>query len=153
MGMDSEPETLTLEYDEWRDLLAAASVLDLIHGGYFRARPREIEFYCGPENAPSGWRPGSAEDEGPETRVTVGVAELVGPIGADGVEIRLRVTNWSALRELRAALARGAYLNRPEQFTRDEEAALRGRPEEWDWLRLQFRKLRDHAAGSILTNT
>jgi hypothetical protein len=148
--MDSEPDTLTLHYDEWRDLLAAASVLDLMHGGYFRARTREIEFYCGPENAPPGWRFGFAGSNPEQARAAVGVAELLRPLGADGVEIRLRVANWNALREVHSARSRGEYQDRPEELARDEEEALRGRPEEWEWLRRQFRKLREHAAGSLL---
>ena len=148
--MDSDPDILTLHYEEWRELLAAASVLDLIHGGYFRARIREIEFYCGPENAPPGWRSGFGEGTPESARAAVGVAELVRPIGTEGVEIRLRVANWSALREIHSARSRGEYRDRPEQLSRDEEEALRGRPEEWEWLRRRFRTLREHAAGSLL---
>lgn len=148
--MANDANTLVLEYAEWQELVAAAATLDLVHGGYFRARLREIEFYCGPDNAPIGWRSGFTQGTPENARAVVGIAELVQPVVEDAVQVRLRITNWSALGEIAAAKARGEYEDRTEQFVEDENAALRGRPVEWEWLRRQFRKLREQASGSFL---
>lgn len=113
-------------------MLAAAAVLDLIHGGYYRARPGAILFYCGPENAPKGWNAGFREGSPDLPRGAVGTAEALGwDERGDTVTVRLRVTDWRA-------------------FVLDQESAPRGRTEEQAWLQAEFERLRNHALGRAL---
>lgn len=145
-----EIDLIALPDGEWREMLAAASELDLVHGGYFRARPRAIFFYAGPDNAPAGWS-GPFADGSPEApRAAVGQAEVIGHKDPDGLTVRLTVSNWRAMRAVKEAYERGEYRGRFEQFVMDQETALRGREEDRAWLRVQFRRLQSHAAGSLV---
>lgn len=148
--MDDEIDLVSLPRDDWSEMLASAAVLDLVHGGYYRARSAIIQFYCGPEDVPEGWA-GDFPDGSPELpRALVGEAEG-SAFEADGsVTIRLRVSNWGAVRRLKEAYDRGDYRGRFQQFVLDQEAALRGRSEDRAWLKRQFRKLRAHAAGTLI---
>lgn len=129
-------------------MLAAAAVLDLVHGGYFRARPTAIQFYAGPENAPEDWL-GEFPDEEPP-RVLVGEAEVDAAAQANEITVRLTVSNWAAVRSVKLAWERGEYRDRFERYVLDQEAALRGRPEDRAWLRAQFQRLRRHALGALI---
>lgn len=131
-------------------MLAAAAVLDLVHGGYFRAQATGIRFFASPENAPEGWS-GEFPDGSPELpRALVGEAEVVGEASENEVIVRLRVSNWAAVRAVKQAFDRGDYRGRFQDFVLDQEAALRGRPEDRTWLREQFDRLRAHARGAII---
>jgi hypothetical protein len=147
----SEIDLIELPGEEWREILASASVLDLVHGGYTRARQREVLFYCGPDNAPEGWSGGYPEGSPEHPRAAVGAAEVVHYEEAnDQFTIRLTVSNWSAARDVNRAFARGEYGERFQDFVLDQEAALRGGPAERRWLREQFQRLRRHSAGGLL---
>ena len=131
-------------------MLASAAVLDLIHGGYFRARPSGIQVYCSPENAPVGWA-GAFPDGSPEVpRALVGQAEVVGEASENLVIVRLVVSNWGAVRAVKQAFERGEYKGRFQQFVLDQEAALRGRPEDREWLHDQVVRLRTHSSGRLI---
>lgn len=128
---------------------AAASGLDLIHGGYFRARPASILFYAGPDNAPAGWPYGFPDGAPEAARARVGEAEVVGPEGPNELTVRLTVSNWAALRAVNAADP-GDHPGSYRERVMAQEAAFRGRTEDRAWLREQFRKLRAHAAGKLV---
>lgn len=148
--MSAEADRIELERDEWDDLLAAAATLDLVHGGYFRARGSTIQFYCCPENAPEGWSDGFPDGSPDLPRALVGEAQATVEPEARRVSVRLLVSNWSAVRAVKQRYDRGEYRGRFERFIQDQESALRGREEDRAWLREQFRRLRGHAAGRIL---
>ena len=148
--MTREIDIVALPAGEWRDILASAAELDLIHGGYFRARGAEIVFYCSPENAPDGW-PASYPDGSPELpRAAVGTAELVEAGRGDIVNVRLLVSNWAAVRAVKQAHDRGEFTGRFQEYVLAQEAALRGRPEDRAWLTEQWERLRSHAAGTLV---
>jgi hypothetical protein len=131
-------------------MLASAAVLDLVHGGYFRARPTGIQVYCSPENAPPAW-PGAFPDGSPELpRALVGQAEVAGEASENLVIVRLVVSNWGAVRAVKQAFERGEYRGRFQDFVLDQEAALRGRPEDRQWLRAQVERLRTHSSGRLI---
>lgn len=123
------PDVLLLEADEWAAVLDSAATLDLVRGGYYRARGGRILLYCDPENAPAGWQWGFADGSPELPRALVGVAEAAepGPV----VQVTLRVENWAALR------AGGTE-------------SLAGGPAEREWLRRRFALLRAHAAGTLV---
>jgi hypothetical protein len=150
--MSSEIDQAILPSDDWREMLASAAVLDLVHGGYYRARPTSIRFYASPENAPEGWTGGFAEGTPELPRALVGEAEVAGEASENEVIVRLRVSNWTAVRAVKQAFDRGEYRGRFQDFVLDQEAALRGRPEDRTWLRAEFERLRAHARGSLLGN-
>jgi hypothetical protein len=145
-----EIDLVTLPAEEWREMLAAASELDLIHGGYFRARAGAILFYCSPEGAPSGWDQGFPDGSPDVPRAYVGEAEVFEHDDALGVTVRLRVSNWAAARAVKQAYDRGEYRGRFAEFVRAQEEALRGRPAHRAWLSEQFHRLRSHASGKLL---
>jgi hypothetical protein len=146
----SEIDLVTLPSEEWRDMLAAAAVLDLVHGGYYRARPLAVLFYCGPDNAPEVWD-SEFPDGSPEVpRSLVGQAEVAGPAGENEVTVQLTVTNWRAARAVKQAYERGEFRDRFQEYILAQEAALRGRPEHRAWLHRQFQRLRTHANGAVV---
>ena len=130
-------------------MLETAAELDLVRGGYFRARPNSILFFCDPDNAPVGW--GGAFGEGtPEApRALVGEAE-VNASAEDDVEVRLVVSNWGAMKTVKQAYDRGAYRGRWIEFLVDQETAFRGRNEDREWLRRRFERLRAHGRGGLV---
>jgi len=149
--MHPEIDLITLQGEEWRELLASAAVLDVVHGGYFRARRDAILFFCGPENAPEGWGGGFPEGSPGIPRATVGAAEVVHYEEAnDKFTVRLSVSNWAAARDVIRAQERGEYGERHEEFVLAQEAALRGGDPERGWLRRQFERLRRHSDGGLL---
>jgi hypothetical protein len=148
--MEAEADLVRLSFEEWRDLLAAAVELDLVHGGFFRARGEGIQFFAGPEDAPAGWSAPFGEGSPELPRALVGEAEVLERDGENGVTVRLRVSNWSAARAVKEAYDRGEYRGRFQQYVMAQEAALRGRPEDRAWLRRQVERLRDHAAGMLV---
>lgn len=129
----------------------AAAELDLVRGGYFRARPQSILFYCDPENAPEGWSGPFGEGSPEAPRALIGEAEAEGLDAENQRVVRLVVSNWRAMRGVKDAYDRGEYQGRWTQFLLDQESAFRGRPEEREWLRGRFERLRIHAAGQILS--
>lgn len=150
MDEATEIDLVTVSPEEWRDALAAAAELDLVHGGYFRARDSRIQFYCSPDNAPEGWS-GSFGEGSPETpRALVGEAEVASRDEANGVTVRLRVSNWGAVRSVKQAYDQGEFRGRFHEYVMAQEAALRGRPEDRRWLRKQFARLRGHASGKLV---
>lgn len=150
--MSSEIDLVTLSSEEWREMLASAAVLDLVHGGYYRARPTAILFFCSPENAPDGW-PGEFTDGSPDLpRAQVGEVEVAGEVSENLLSVRLIVSNWAAVRAVKQAFDRGEYQGRFQQFVLDQEAALRGRSEDRLWLRAQFERLRSHSRGALISN-
>jgi len=70
--VDREIDLLTVSEEDWAAMLAAASELDLVHGGYFRARQAGILFYASPENAPEDWGAAFAEGSPEVPRALVG---------------------------------------------------------------------------------
>lgn len=148
--MSEGVDLIHLSPDEWQAVKAAAAELDLVHGGYFRTRPNGVLFFCGPENAPPGWSQGFPEGSPDLPRAAVGAAEVVEVGPDDELTIRLRVSNWGAMRDVKHAYDQGAYRGRHEEFIRAQEAALRGRPEERAWLHGQFQRLKSHASGTVL---
>lgn len=133
-------------------MLASAAVLDLVHGGYYRARPTAILFFCSPENAPEGWD-GEFSDGSPGLpRAQVGQVEVVGEVTEDLISVRLVVSNWAAVRAVKQAFDRGEYRGRFQEFILDQEAALRGRTEDRQWLRQQFERLRAHSRGALIAD-
>lgn len=133
-------------------MLASAAVLDLVHGGYFRARPTAILFFCSPENAPLGWL-GEFPDGSPELpRALVGEVEVAGEVSENLICVRLVVSNWAAVRAVKQAFDRGDYQGRFQDFVLDQEAALRGRAEDRQWLRAQFERLRAHSRGALIAD-
>jgi hypothetical protein len=148
-----EIDQLVLPSEEWREMLASAAVLDLVHGGYYRARPTAILFFSSPENAPEGW-PGEFPDGSPELpRALVGEVEVVGEAAENLVRVRLRVSNWAAVRAVKQAFDRGEYRGRFQDFVLDQESALRGRAEDRQWLRVQFDRLRAHSRGALIAGS
>jgi hypothetical protein len=124
----------TVTPDEWQEALGAAAELDLVHGGYFRVRPTGIQVFAGPDNAPPGWEHGF-QDGSPELpRALVGEITVADWEAEDRVTLRLEVTNWAAVRS----------------SLPDAGAALRGRPEDRDWLFAQWERLRSHSRGSLV---
>lgn len=149
--MQAEVDLVTLPLDEWAEMRRAAAELDLVRGGYFRARPQGVLFYCDPANAPEGWTGGFAEGTPEAPRALVGEAEAVGLEGDDHIVLRLLVSNWQAMRSVKEAYDRGEYRGRWAQFHLDQESAFRGNPEEREWLRTRFERLRQYAAGLLLS--
>lgn len=145
--MYPEIDLLTLAPEEWGAMRSAAAELDLVRGGYFRLRGESIFFYCDPDNAPEGWS-GEFVDDPP--RALVGEAEVNGANSAGDLEVQLLVSNWDAMREVKQAYDRGDYKGRYFEFLAAQEAAFRGREQDREWLRRQFRRLQSHAAGSLL---
>ena len=143
-------DLLTVSAEEWAAMLAAASELDLVHGGYFRAREAGILFYAAPDNAPEGWGGAFAEGSPEVPRALVGEAEVAGRDEENGVTVRLRVSNWAAVRAVKQAYDRGEFRGRFQEYVLAQEAALRGRPEDRAWLRRQVLRLRDHATGRLV---
>lgn len=154
MDEASEIDLVTLSPEEWQEALAAAAELDLIYGGHFRARDAGILFFGSPNNAPEGWT-GPFEEGSPEMpRALVGEAEVAGRDEGNEVTVRLRVSNWGAVRDVKQAYDQGEF-GRPlgdrfQEYVMAQEAALRGRPEDRRWLRRQFTRLRSHAAGKLV---
>lgn len=146
--MEPEIDLETLPAEEWREILASAAELDLVHGGYFRVRPGSLQFFAGPENAPHDW-PEPFPDEEP-ARVLVGEAEVQVSDRENEVTVRLAVSNWAAVRGVKQRFQRGEYRDRFAEYVRDQESALRGRPADRQWLREQFRRLRRFACGSLV---
>jgi hypothetical protein len=147
--MDGEIDLVRLPAEEWGEMLAAAAVLDLVHGGYFRARPTGVLFYCSPENQPEGWAQGFPDGSPEMPRALAGEAE-VEETEAGEVTVRLTVSNWAAVRAVKQAYDRGEFRDRFQEYVMAQEAALRGRSEDRAWLREQFRRLRVHAAGTLV---
>jgi hypothetical protein len=148
--MSEEIDLLELPREEWHEMLRAAAELDLVHGGYFRIRTTGVLFYCDPDDAPPGWS-GPYNDGSPGMpRALVGEAEVHGQSGTNAVVVRLLVSNWSAMRVVKDAYERGDFRGRYTEFLVAQESAFRGRPEDREWLRIQFQKLRVHAAGSLI---
>jgi hypothetical protein len=148
--VSEEIDLISIPREEWQEALQSASELDLVHGGYFRVRPSGLLFYCGPDNAPPGWD-GPYNDGSPELpRALVGEAEVHGAGGANQVVVRLLVSNWPAMRTVKDAYERGEFRGRYSEFLVAQERAFRGRPEDREWLRAQFSKLRAHAAGALI---
>jgi hypothetical protein len=143
-------EFVVLPSEEWREMLAAAAVLDLVHGGYFRAQPCSIRFYCGPENAPEGWSARFPDGSPDLPRALVGEAEGMPAEEENQILVRLIVSNWHAMRRVKAAYDRGEFRDGFQEYVLAQESALRGRPEERFWLRAQFDRLRAHATGAVL---
>ena len=131
-------------------MLAAASELDLVHGGYFRARPSLIQFYGSPENAPDGWSDGFPDGSPDTPRALVGQAEAARGENEDEVVVRLTVSNWQAVRDVKRAFERGDYRGRFQEYVMAQESALRGRKADRRWLREQLERLRAHAGGALL---
>jgi hypothetical protein len=152
MSSDVTPEIdlVTLSADEWDALRAAAAELDLVRGGYYRARPGAILCYAGPENAPEGWASGFPDGSPELPRAHVGAAELVDAGDLDRVLLRLTVANWAAARSVQGVGEAAETAIGYRAFVLAQEAALRGRPEERAWLRRQFERLRRHAAGGLV---
>lgn len=148
--MQGEVDLVTLPLDEWSEMRSAAAELDLVRGGYFRARPGGIQFFCDPENAPEGWTGKFAEGTPEAPRALVGEAEAVGLQGEDEIVVRLLVSNWNAMRTVKDAYDRGEYRGRWTQFQVDQESAFRGNPQERAWLRARFQRLRQHSTGHVL---
>lgn len=148
--MELEIDLIELPSEEWREMLAAASVLDLVHGGYFRARSRSILFFCGPESAPADWSAGFPEGSPDLPRALVGQAEVVGPAEPNGVSVRLTVSNWNAVRDVKQAFDRGQFRGNFQDYVLAQESALRGRLEERRWLRAQWERLRTHTSGRLV---
>jgi len=133
-------------------MLATAAVLDLVHGGYYRARPTAILFFCSPENAPEGW-PGEYPDGSPDLpRALVGEVEVAGEVSEKLISVRLVVSNWAAVRAVKQAFDQGEYLGRFQEFVMAQEAALRGRSEDRLWLHAQFDRLRAHSRGALIAD-
>ena len=150
--MTPEIDLVTLTSEEWREMLATASVLDLVHGGYYRARPTTILFFCSPETAPNGW-PGEYPDGSPDLpRALVGEVEVAGEVSENLISVRLVVSNWAAVRAVKQAFDRGEYRERFQEFVMDQEAALRGRAEDRLWLHAQFERLRAHSRGALIAD-
>jgi hypothetical protein len=150
--MSSEIDQLVLSSEEWREMLASAAVLDLVYGGYYRAQPRSIRFYAGPDNAPEEWAGGWPDGSPGLARALVGEAELLEEASEDDVVIRLRVSNWAAVRDVKLAFDRGEYRGRFEAFVMAQEAALRGRCQDRAWLRREFHRLRSHSRGTLIND-
>jgi len=148
--MSDEIDLITLPSEEWREMLASAAVLDLVHGGYYRAQPRSIRFYASPDNAPDDWAGGWPDGSPGLARALVGDAELVEEASESDVLIRLRVSNWAAVRSVKLAFDRGEYSGRFQEFVLAQETALRGRPQDRAWLRSEFRRLRSHTRGTLI---
>lgn len=127
----------------------AAAELDLVHGGYFRVRPRSVLFYCDPENAPAGWEAPFAEGTPEAPRALVGEAEVRESAGST-LEVCLVVSNWGAMKAVKRAYDRGEYRGRWSEFVMDQETAFRGREADREWLRERFARLRAHASGNVL---
>lgn len=147
--MQAEIDLVTLSQEEWMEMRRSAAELDLIHGGYFRARPRSILFYCDPENAPESWRGPFTEGTPEAPRALVGEAEVLDGF-PDTVEVRLVVSNWAAMKAVKDAYDRGEYRGRWSDFVMDQETAFRGREADREWLRVRFARLRGHALGNAL---
>jgi len=64
--------------------------------------------------------------------------------------VRLRVSNWAAVRAVKQAYDRGEFRGRFQEYVLAQEEALRGRPEDRAWLRRQVIRLRDHATGRLV---
>jgi hypothetical protein len=148
--MSPEIDQLTLPAEDWRSMLAAASELDLVHGGYFRARPAEIQFFAGPDNAPEGWNEKFTDGSPDVPRALVGRAEAAFGEDLDHPVIRLVVSNWSAMRAVKQAYDRGEYRGRFQDYVLAQEGALRGRAEDRAWLCEQFHRLLAHANGKLV---
>lgn len=131
-------------------MLASAAVLDLVHGGYYRAQPRSIRFYAGPDNAPDGWAGGWTDGSPGLARALVGEAEVLEEASESDLCVRLRVSNWGAVRDVKQAFDRGEYRGRFDAFVMAQEAALRGRAEDREWLRREFARLRSHTRGALI---
>jgi hypothetical protein len=154
MDEASEIDLVTLSPDEWQEVLAAAAELDLIPGGHFRARDSRLLFYGSPDNAPEGWT-GPFNEGSPEMpRALVGEAEVAARDEENGVTVRLRVSNWGAVRGVKQAYDQGEFGcplgDRFQEYVMAQEAALRGRTEDRRWLKRQFARLRSHAAGKLV---
>ncbi len=149
--VEPEIDLVTLSSGEWRVLLQAAAELDLVHGGYYRSRPGAVLFFAGPDNSPVGWSRDYPDGSPHLPRAAVGQADLYGFEGTETVTVRLSVSNWGAMRAVKQAYDRGEYRGRFEQFLRDQEAALRGRPEDRRWVREQFHRLRAYAHGTLIS--
>lgn len=145
-----DEDRLELTDGEWSEIKQAAVELDLVHGGYFRVRTRSILFFCSPENAPEGWSSEFPDGSPDLPRAVVGQVEVAGPSGEDHLVVQFRVSNWTAMRDVKAAFQRGEYRGRFQEYVQAQEDALRGRREDREWLRRQFNRLRTHANGSLL---
>lgn len=150
--MEPEIDLIRLPAGEWQEMLSAAAELDLIRGGYYRARAAGILFYCSPDNAPERWNGGFPEGSPDLPRAYVGEAEVREWEGPDQLVVRLLVSNWGAVRDVKQAYDQGEYRGRFQEFVRDQEAALRGRQEDRAWLRLRFKRLQEHARGSLIAD-
>jgi hypothetical protein len=148
--MQPEVDLVTMTEAEWDDLRAAAAGLDLVRGGCYRVRGETIQFYASPENAPPGWQGGFDEGIPEAPRGLAGKVERIEPHDGSGALLRLTVENWGAARAISEADRAGDYGGDHTRFVLDQEAALRGRPEERAWLRAQFERLRAHTAGDLL---
>ncbi len=159
--IEPEIDLVRMPAEEWRTLLRTAAELDLVHGGYYRPRPGEIWCYAGPDNAPPEWK-GAFTDGSPDlpralcgTLTAVNAPALVdletaGEERVREVVVRLQVSNWAAAQAVKKAYDGGEYRGRFQEFILAQESALRGRREDRDWLRTQFRRLRSHAQGSLV---
>jgi hypothetical protein len=147
--MADEIDLVTLSLEEWQSMLEAAAELDLVRGGYFRARPSSILFFCDADNAPMGWEGAYGEGTPEAPRALVGEAEVHASAGKD-VEVRLVVSNWGAMKSVKQAYDRGAYRGRWTEFLVDQESAFRGRNEDREWLRRRFERLRAHGRGGLV---
>lgn len=145
-----DEDLLELTDAEWSEIKQAAVELDLIHGGYFRVRTRSILFFCSPENAPEGWSLDFTDGSPELPRAVVGQVEVAGPSGEKHLLVRFRVSNWTAVRDVKTAFQRGDYRGRFQDYVQAQEEALRGRREDREWLLRQFTRLRTHASGALL---
>ncbi|MBI3909568.1 MAG: hypothetical protein HY320_01380 [Armatimonadetes bacterium] len=143
-------DTWMLPAAEWQALRQAARELDLVYAGYYRLRPTSIAVYCGPHSHPEGWDLPFTDGSPDLPRQYVGEFEAEPGPGDEQVTVRLLVANWAAVQAVKAAYDQGRYRGRFQEFVRDQEIALRGRPEDRVWLREQLRRLRQHVQGALL---
>jgi len=145
VAFESETDRVYLAAGEWEELLAAAVELDLVRGGYYRAREGVILCYCGPDDPPEGWTHGFAGGSPDLPRALVGQAEVEPGAAPNRTAVRLEVANWAAARAVPRAEGSGF-----PQYVLAQEQALRGTEAERRWLRRAFDRLRHHARGSLL---
>jgi len=148
--VESEIDLLSFGEEDWAAMRAAAAELDLVRGGFFRAREAGILFYCPRETAREGWSGAFGEGSPELPRALVGEAEVAARDEENGITVRLRVSNWGAVRAVKQAYDRGEFRGRFQEYVLAQEAALRGRPEDRAWLRRQILRLRDHATGRLV---